>query len=284
MILITGATGQLGRAVIDALIQQQQVAPSKIVAIARNADKAQSLVQLGVQVRIADYSRAEGWDQALAGAERVLLISSSEIGQRVQQHRNVIEAAKRAQIKLLAYTSVLHADKSGLGLATEHRATEQAIQESGLNFVLLRNGWYIENYTMGIPAALAHGAVIGCAGEGRISAAARKDYAAAAAVVLTSEKHDGKIYELAGNNAFTMAEFAATLSSKAGKTIPYVNLPANDYQQALINAGLPEPFAALLADADTGIAKGDLFDDGQQLSQLIGRASTPMEEVVAQAF
>ena len=279
MIVVTGATGQLGHLVIKALLKK--VPASSIVAAVRNVEKAKDLAALGVQVRHADYNQPASWDAALKGADKVLLISSSEIGQRAKQHQSVIDAAKRAGVKLLAYTSVLHADTSPLGLAAEHRDTEAALRASGVPFVLLRHSWYTENYTAGIPGALAHGAVYGCAGNGRISSATRADYAEADVAVLTADNQAGKVYELAGDTAYTLAELAAEISRQSGKNIGYVNLPEAEYKNVLIKAGLPEPVAALLSDSDTGVSKGGLFDDGHQLSKLIGRATTPMATSVA---
>lgn len=282
MIVVTGATGQLGHLVIAALLKK--VPATQIVAAVRNVEKAKDLAALGVQVRHADYNQPASWDVALKGADKVLLISSSEIGQRARQHKAVIDAAKRAGVKLLAYTSVLHADTSVLGLAGEHKETEAYIRASGVPAVLLRHGWYTENYTMGVPTALKLGAVYGCAGEGRISSATRADYAEADAAVLTADDQAGKVYELAGDTAYTLTELAAEISRQSGKAIGYVNLPEADYKQALLGAGLPEPLAALLADSDTGVSKGALFDDGRQLSKLIGRASTPLAAAVKVAL
>lgn len=280
MYVVTGATGQLGRLVIEQLLTR--VPASQIIAAARNPEKAADLAALGVQVRQADYSQPATLDSAFAGAEKVLLISSNEIGQRAVQHQAVIDAAKRAQVKLLAYTSVLHADTSALGLAEEHRQTESALQQSGVPFVLLRNGWYTENYTAGIPAALQHSAVFGSASDGRISSADRNDYALAAAVVLAAtEDQAGKVYELAGDESYTLADLAAELSKQAGKQVPYTDLPQADYKAALIQAGLPEFVAELLSDSDAAAAKGALFDDGKQLSRLIGRPTTPLKSTIA---
>ena len=274
MIVITGASGQLGRLVIQSLLTK--VPASRIVAAVRNPQKASDLAALGVQIRRADYTDSAFLDAAFQGAEKVLLISSSEVGQRLAQHRNAIDAARRAGVSLLAYTSLLHADTSPLGLAGEHVATEAWLAQSGVPFVLLRNGWYTENYLASIPPALQHGAFIGSAGEGRIASAARADYAEAAAVVLTTPGQSGKVYELAGDEAYTLAEFSAELSRQSGKAIPYVDLPENDYKAALIGAGLPEPIAGLLADSDSGAAKGGLFDATRQLGTLIGRPTTPL--------
>ncbi|MBI4808936.1 MAG: SDR family oxidoreductase [Nitrosomonadales bacterium] len=282
MIVITGATGQLGHLVIKTLLKK--VPASGIVAAVRNVEKAKDLAALGVQVRYADYSKPETWDAALKGADKVLLISSSEIGQRAKQHKSVIDAAKRAGVKLLAYTSVLHADTSPLGLAAEHRETEAYIRASGVPSVLLRHGWYTENYTAGIPGALAHGAVYGCAGNGRISSATRADYAEADVAALTADNQVGKVYELAGDTAFTLTELAAEISRQSGKNIGYVNLPQAEYKNVLVKAGLPEVVAELLSDSDTGVSKGGLFDDGHQLSKLIGRPTTALAVAVMAAM
>ncbi|MFZ2949697.1 MAG: SDR family oxidoreductase [Desulfuromonadaceae bacterium] len=279
MIVVTGASGQLGRLVIASLLKK--VPAKEIVAAVRNVEKARDLAESGVQVRYADYSKPASWDEALQGADKVLLISSSEIGQRANQHRTVIEAAKRSGVKLLAYTSVLHAGTSPLGLAAEHRDTEAFLHASGVPFVLLRNGWYTENYTAGVPAALAHGGVYGCAGDGRISSAARADYAEAAATVLTSDNQAGRVYELAGDTSYTLTELAGEISRQSGKDIGYANLPQSDYKDLLIKVGLPEVLAELLADSDTGASKGALFDDSRQLSTLIGRATTPLATAIA---
>ena len=282
MIVVTGATGQLGRLVIASLLKK--VPAASIVAAVRNVEKAKDLKAQGVQVRHADYTQPATWEAALKDADKVLLISSSEIGQRAKQHRSVIDAAKRAGVKLLAYTSVLHADTSVLGLAAEHRETEAYIRASGVPFVLLRNGWYTENYTAGIPTALSLGAVYGSAGDGRISSATRADYAEAAARVLTTEGQAGKTYELAGDTAYTLSVFAAEISRQNGKAVNYVNLPEAEYKKALLGAGLPEFVAELLANSDTGASKGALFDEGQQLSKLIGRPTTPLAEAIKAAL
>ena len=282
MIVVTGATGQLGRLVIQSLLAS--VPAADIVAAVRRPAQAADLAALGVQLRQADYGQPATLDLAFAGASKLLLISSSELGQRVQQHQNVIDAAKRTGVGLVAYTSVLHADRSPLGLAAEHRATEAALAASGLPHVLLRNGWYTENYLASVPAALQHGAFIGCAGDGRIASAARADYAAAAAAVLTQDGQAGRIFELAGDDSYSLGELAAELSRQAGKTVPYVNLPEAEFKGALLGAGLPEPLARLLADSDSGASQGALFDDQHQLSQLIGRPTTPWATMLKAAL
>lgn len=283
LILVTGASGQLGRLVIDKLLQT--VPPSQIVATARKREAIADLSSRGVEVRVADYTKPETLETSFAGIDRLLLISSSEVGQRASQHRNAIAAARQAGVKLLAYTSVLRADASPLGLADEHRLTEEALRASGLPFVLLRNGWYTENYAASIPSALAYGAVLGSAGEGRISSAARADYAEAASAVLTaSEDQAGRIYELAGDEAYTLSQFAAEIARQSGKPVSYKNLPEADFRAALVSAGLPDGMAALLADSDVAVSKGALFDDERQLSRLIGRPTTPMATTVSTAL
>ncbi|ELY2809606.1 SDR family oxidoreductase [Cronobacter sakazakii] len=275
MIAITGATGQLGQRVIDTLLNT--VAAQEIVAIVRNPAKAAALSARGVQVRAADYNDAAALTAALAGVEKLLLISSSEVGQRAPQHRNVIDAAKTAGVKLIAYTSLLHADRSPLGLAEEHVATEKMLADAGIPYVLLRNGWYTENYLASVPPALEHGVFIGSAGDGKIASASRQDYAEAAAKVLTLDNQAGRVYELAGDHAWTLRDLTALLSKETGKTVAYQNLSEADFAAALTGAGLPEGFAKLLADSDIGASKGGLFDDSHQLSALIGRPTTSLE-------
>lgn len=282
MIVVTGATGQLGRLVIAELLKT--VPAEQIVAAVRHPDKAGDLAALGVQLRVADYTQPATLDSAFSGADKLLLISSSEVGQRFVQHRNVIDAAKRAKVGLVAYTSILRADSSPLGLAAEHKETEALLKDSGLPHVLLRNGWYTENYLASVPPALQHGVFIGSAGDGKIASAARADYAAAAAAVLTRADQAGKVYELAGDDAYTLSELAAEVTRQSGKTVVYQNLPQADFKAALIGAGLPEPIADLLAASDVGAAQGGLFDDGHQLSRLIGRPTTMLATLVKAAL
>jgi len=282
MIAITGATGQLGRLVIEQLLKTTPAA--QLVALVRTPAKAADLAALGVTVCAADYADAASFDRALAGVDKLLLISSSEVGHRVVQHRNVIGAAKRAGVRTLVYTSLLRADTSPLSLASEHVETEALVQASGIPYAVLRNGWYTENYTVSVPAAVAHGAFAGSAGSGRIASAARVDYAEAAAVVLTSSIISGTLYELAGDTAYTLTELAAEISKQTGKSIPYANLPEATYRDILLKAGLPEGLAAGLASWDVDASKGALFDDGRQLSRLIGRPTTPLADSVRQAL
>lgn len=278
MIAITGATGLLGQHVIESLLKT--VPASQIVAIVRNPAKATALSQQGITVRQADYSDEAALTAALQGIDKLLLISSSEVGQRAPQHRNVVNAAKAAHVKFIVYTSLLHADTSPLGLADEHVATEKMLAESGIAYALLRNGWYTENYLASAPAALEHGVFIGAAGEGKIASATRADYAAAAARVISEDGHAGKTYELAGDAGWTLSQLAAELAKQSGKKVVYQNLSEADFAAALKGVGLPAGLADMLADSDTGASKGGLFDDSHTLSKLIGRPTTSLADSV----
>ncbi|MBD0320769.1 MAG: SDR family oxidoreductase, partial [Gemmatimonadetes bacterium] len=229
------------------------------------------------------YDRPETLGPALAGVGTLLLISSNEMGKRVAQHRDVIGAAKDAGVQRIVYTSLLRADSSPLSLAADHLATESDLKASGVPFTILRNGWYAENYTGSIPGALAGGAFIGSAGEGRISAATRDDFADAAVAVLGGG-HEGRTYELAGDEAWTLGDLAAEISRQTGRTIPYVDMPEAEYAAALAGFGLPQPIARAIAGWDVAASRGALYDDSRQLSALIGRPTTPLREAVAAAL
>ncbi|WP_333499753.1 SDR family oxidoreductase [Kluyvera sp. CHPC 1.2972] len=278
MIAITGATGQLGQHVIANLLNT--TAASQLVAVVRNPAKAEALSQKGIVVRQADYGDEAALIKALQGVDKLLIISSSEVGQRAPQHRNIINAAKAAGVKFIAYTSLLHADASPLGLHVEHVETEKMLADSGIPYALLRNGWYTENYLASAPPALEHGVFIGAAGEGKIASATREDYAAAAARVIAEEGHAGKVYELAGDHGWTLSELAAELAKQSGKKVVYQNLSQADFAAALKSVGLPAGLADMLADSDVGASKGGLFDDSHTLSKLIGRPTTPLAESV----
>ncbi len=269
----------MGRLVVEKL--KQKVAADSIVALVRNPAKA---ADLGVEARAVDYTQHEILVASLKGIDKLLLISGNEIGQRLPQHKAVVEAAKQAGVKQITYTSILHADSSPLGLAGEHLGTEVAIKESGLTYTILRNGWYTENYTGSAKGAVGAGAFIGNAGDGKIASAARVDYAEAAAVVLAGEGHENKTYELAGDEAYTLTELAEEISRQTGKDIPYNNLTEAEYAGILKSFGLPDGLAEMLADSDTGASKGGLFDDSHVLSALIGRPTTPLAEVLADAL
>lgn len=283
MIGITGATGKLGRLVIAELLRT--IPASQIVAIARDSAKADDLAKQGVAIRHGDYDIPETLSAAVAGVEKLLLISANVVGRRAEQHRRVITAAKAASVGLIAYTSLLHAASSPLALAAEHVATEQMLADAGIPHVLLRNGWYTENYTGTLTNALASGVIIDASGDGRISAAARADYATAAAAVLVARQDQaGRVYELAGDEAFTMAAFAAEVARQSGRPIVFRNLSEVDYKAGLVASSMPEAVAAVFAGTSIGIARDGLFDDSHQLRTLIGRPTTPWQETVTAAL
>ncbi|MFJ8674485.1 SDR family oxidoreductase [Streptomyces sp. NPDC093589] len=301
-IVVTGATGALGRLVIEALLERTR--PNDIVAVARDRAKAAELAARGVEVRIADYGRPETLEGVFAAGDRVLFISGNEAGRRLAQHRAVIDAGREAHVALLAYTSVLGGPTATFSIAEEHLATEQALLASGVPYCLLRNGWYHENYTGALPLTLKTGTVVGSAGEGRVATAARRDYAEAAAVILTGggrpaagdagtghagaghavTGHENSVYELSGDTAWSMAEYAAEVSRQTGRKISYQDLPKDRYVALLVEAGVPALGAEMVADADAGIARGELDATPGDLSRLLGRPTTPIADAIADAL
>lgn len=276
---VTGATGQLGQKVIAQL--KNLISAEQIVALVRNPDKATGL---NVVLKTFDYTNLTQIEEGLQGIDRLLLISSSEIGQRATQHKNVIDGAKTAGVKFIVYTSLLHADTTSLDLAPEHLATEAALKESGIPHTILRNGWYTENYTGSVPGWVNGGAVTGSADDGKISSASREDYALAAAKVITGEGHEGKVYELAGDDAYTLSELAAELSKQTGKNIPYNNISEAAYKTALESWGIPDWLAGAIAGWDVAVAKGELFDNSKTLSELIGRPTTSLAKSLSETL
>ena len=274
-IAVTGATGQLGRFAIAAL----NARGAKPVALVRDTAKA---ADLGVEARAFDYTSAD--PAALKGVETLVLISSNDFNDRAGQHKNVIAAAKAAGVGRIVYTSILKGDASPIILAQDHIATEAALKSSGIPTTLLRNGWYTENYTGALGAAIQHGAIIGSSGEGRVSSASRKDYAEAIAVTAIDAAHTGKTYELAGDDSHSGADLAAAVAKASGKPVAYVSMPEGDYAKALQGFGLPEGFANVLADSDAQAGKGALADDSRTLSRLIGRPTTPIADTIKAAL
>ncbi|MEU0055221.1 SDR family oxidoreductase [Streptomyces sp. NPDC006334] len=280
-IVVTGATGHLGRHVVEQLLEK--VPAEQITAVVRSESKAADFAARGVKLAIADYNTPETFDGLFAAGDKVLLISGNEFDKgRPQQHQVVIDAAKAAGVALLAYTSA--PGSLTAALADDHRATEKALAASGVPYALLRNGWYHENYTEQLAPVLEHSAVVAAAGEGRVSSAARADYAAAAVAVLTGEGHEGKTYELGGDEAWSFAEYAAELSRQTGKEIVYKDVPAEALVGILTGAGLPGPFAEILAGVDASIAKGELVVSSGDLSRLAGRPTTPLSEAITAAL
>jgi len=279
MIAVTGASGKLGGLAVEGLLKV--VPPSQLVALARSPEKLDRFRDQGVSIRRADYSKPDTLPAALAGVKKLLLISSSEVGQRLAQHTAVIEAAQAAGVELIVYTSLLKADSTASSLGPEHSGTEALLRDSGIAHTILRNGWYIENYTENLASALNHGALLGAAKEGRIAAATRDDFAAAAVAAITQDGHRGKVYELAGDSPFTMRELADAVSIWAGKPIAYRDLPRGEFEKVLAQAGLPPPIVEMLASSDEAIARGDLDSESRDLQELIGRSSETLADVLA---
>lgn len=280
-IAVTGATGQLGRLTLQALLDRG-VPAGNLVALVRDPAKAADLAAQGVQVRQADYKQPETLRAALNGVNRLLLVSSNDFDDRVGQHRNVINAARDAGVGLIAYTSILNADRSEMILVSDHKATEALLRDSGVPFTLLRNGWYTENYDL--KGAVKNGAILGAAGTHALNPAPRRDYAEAAAAVLSTDGHAGQTYELAGDEAVTLADLAAEVARQSGQPVAYHDLSADEYARTLAGFGVPEGFAHVLADSDTGITRGELASESRDLSRLIGRPTTPTTQAVRDAL
>lgn len=282
MFAITGATGHLGRLAVSALLKR--TTPDRVVTLVRDPARAMDLAALRLEVRRFDYDVPADLAPSLAGVERLLLISSDDVDARIEQHSAVIDAAIAAGVGFIAYTSVIHADSNPLSVAPSHRATEAMLRESRIPHAVLRNGWYTENYMIGAEAAIAHGVLLGSTGEGRISGAARADYADAAAAVLAAGPEAAGIHELAADEAFTLSDVAAALADASGKPVTYRDLPEADYAHALENVGVPAAFAATLAGFSAGAAGGVLADDSRTLSRLIGRPTASLRDVVRSAI
>ncbi|NTX99396.1 SDR family oxidoreductase [Deinococcus sp. JMULE3] len=280
-IAVTGATGHLGHLTLQALLKRG-VPAGKLVALVRDPAKAADLAAQGIQVRQADYKQPETLRAALQGVNRLLLVSSNDFDDRVGQHRHVIDAARDAGVDLIAYTSILNADRSGMILAGDHQATEALLRESGVPFTLLRNGWYTENYDL--KGAVKNGAILGAAGTHALNPAPRQDYAEAAAAVLSTDGHAGQTYELAGDEGVTLADLAAEVARQSGQPVAYHDLSADEYARTLAGFGVPEGFAHVLADSDTGITRGELASGSRDMSRLIGRPTTPITQAVTDAL
>ena len=281
-IAITGATGQLGNLVIEQLLQL--TAAQNIVALVRKIDKAEHFKVQSIEPREFDYDRPETLVPALSGIDKLLLISANEIGRRTPQHQAVIDAAKVAGVPYLAYTSLLRADTSPLGLAQEHRETEKLIQDSGITYTFLRNNWYSENYLAGVAHTIEIGTLFGAAQDGRISSASRIDYAEAAAKVLTSTGHENKTYELAGSESFSLSDLATFIGQAVNKDIIYQNLSAEEYTQGLTQAGLPAGLVDVIVDADIQTIQGAMYSDSKDLEQLIGHKTTSIQDAIKAAL
>ena len=278
-ILVTGATGQLGSLIVQQLARR--VPAEQVIGAGRNAAKSPA----GVEFRTLDYDQPATIEAALKGVSRVVLVSGNEVGKRVRQHQAVIEAAARAGVRLLAYTSILKANANPLLLAVEHRGTEEVLAGAGVPYILLRNGWYSENFANNAPVAIQFGVLRSASRQGRFSTAPRNDYAeGAAALILRDDHRPGQAYELAGSSSFDKQEFAALLTRKSGKQVALQDLSAADYAAALVQAGVPEVFANTLADSDSKAADGWLFDDSRTLEKAIGRPTVALEQTLDQVL
>lgn len=281
-IVVTGATGKLGSLVVEGLLRK--VPADEVAVVVRDAAKAAELAARGVELRIADYDTPDTFSEVFNDGDVVLLISSPDAGRRIPQHRAVIDAAKEADVARLVYTGVLGGPDADFALAEDHKGTEQAILDSGLTWTFLRNGWYSENYTDQIRTQLEHG-VVGSAGDGKVGSATREDYAEAAVAVLTQSGHENRSYELSGDQAWTLPEYAAELSRQSGADVTYTDVPPETLKTILTGAGIPEAFADILVDVDTSaIARGLLQGGSGDLSRLIGRPTTPIAESIAAAL
>ncbi|MFC8732211.1 SDR family oxidoreductase [Luteimicrobium sp. NPDC057192] len=282
-IVVTGATGHLGRLTVEALLRRG-VPATDVVATGRDTTTITDLADRGVVVRRADFGDADSLAEAFRGADKLLLVSASvPVEDRVAHHRRAIDAAVAAGVSLVAYTSTTHADRATTVIGATHGETERYLRDRAVPRVLLRNGWYLENYVEQLPQILAHGTLVGAAGDGRISLGSRADYAEAAAVVLTTEGHAGAVYELGGDTSFTLAEVAQAISSASGEHVSYVDLPVSELAGRLAAAGLPVPLAEVLADADLGMSRGEMETDSGDLCRLIGRAPVSLADALAAA-
>lgn len=281
-IAITGATGQLGKLIIEALLKE--IDASNIIALVRDENKAKDLENKGIELRPFDYDLPETLVPALQGVDKLLLISANEVGRRTPQHKAVVDAAIEAHVPYIAYTSLLRANTNLLALAKEHRETESLIQQSGLQYTFLRNNWYNENYISNIQQVVEHGVLYGSALDSKISSASRQDYAEAAAKILTSEGHEGKIYELAGSNSFTLYDLAAYVTQASAKSVVYQNISPEDYLAALVGLGLPDGLAQVIVDADVQALNGTLYSDSKDLENILGRKTTSIKDQIISMF
>lgn len=278
--VVTGATGQLGRLVVESLLARG-AGPAEVVATGRSVDTLADLAERGVRVERLDFDAVPESVDWVGEGDVVLLVSGSEVGRRVPQHTAVVELARRSGAARLVYTSAPAADDTALVLAPEHAATEQVIRESGLPFTILRNGWYTENYVPAFERARETGVVAGNTGEGRVASAPRADFAEAAAVVLATDGHEGATYELSGDTAWTFDELAATFAEVLGRDVTYERLTPEQHRQALLDAGLDEGTAGFVVALDQNIADGLVAVTDGDLARILGRSTVPLSETVS---
>jgi NAD(P)H dehydrogenase (quinone) len=281
-LIITGATGHLGRLVVDSLIARGTAA-SDIVATGRDTAKLADLASSGVRVAELDYAKPETVAAVVTPGDTLLLVSASEPGNRADQHAAVIEAAKSAGVARIVYTSAPKATTSALVLAPDHKATEESLVASGVPFTILRNGWYTENYAGEVEKGRENGAIVASVGDGRVASASRKDYAEAAAVVLTAEGQEGKVYELSGDVAWDFDDLAAAIGGIVGREVVYTRLSPEEHTEMLTSFGLDAGTVGFVVALDGNIRDGLLSETSGDLARLIGRATTPLAEGLAAA-
>ncbi|MGO4692449.1 NAD(P)H-binding protein [Glaciibacter sp. 2TAF33] len=281
-VVVTGATGHLGRLIVESLLARG-VAAERIVAGGRRLDKLDDLSERGVRVARVDYSDEASLAAAFAAADTLVLVSGSEVGSRIGQHQAAVDAARAAGIRRIVYTSAPHADSTTLVLAPEHIATENLIRESGLAFTFLRNGWYSENYLGALYQAATTGEIVASVGDARVASASRADFAEAAAAVVIGDGHDGAVYELTGDHAWDFAELAEAASEVLGTPVVYRSVTPEEHEAELIAAGLPTGTAGFIVALDGNIRDGLLAHTPGDLARLIGRPTTPLAEALGAA-
>ncbi|MER5323174.1 SDR family oxidoreductase [Streptosporangium roseum] len=278
-IAIIGATGKLGGLTIDALLERG-VDVGDILALGRNADRLAEIADRGLRTAVIDLNDIAGTAATLAGVEKLLLVSFGDLGGRVAQHGNAIEAARQAGVPHLAYTSGLQAPTTILRLAADHKASEELVTASGVPATFLRNGWYTENHLQDFAAAREHGLIANSIGAGRIATAPRKEFAEAAAVVLSTPGHEGQAYELSGDVAWSFEEFAATAQELLGTPVHYQALTSEAERDQFLAFGLDEGTAGFMVALNADMRDGAMAATPGDLARLIGRPTEPLAETM----
>ncbi|WP_139488824.1 SDR family oxidoreductase [Brevibacillus dissolubilis] len=279
-LLVTGATGKLGSKVVEALLKT--VPTSQLAVSVRNPEKAEHLRAQGVEVRHGDFDHPETLDAAFAGIDRLLIISADGDNEtRIRQHTHAVEAAARAKVGFIAYTSLGNATESQLFLAATHQATEAAILKTGIPYSFLRNNWYLENETASIQAVMAGAPWLTSAGSGKVGWAPRQDYAEAAAAVLAGDGHENTTYELSGP-LLTQEELASALGTVLGKEVSVQQVDDATYADVMKGAGVPDFVIPILVAIQQGIREGSLEIESNDFEKLLGRPVTPINEALGQ--
>jgi len=278
---ITGASGQLGRRVVELLAAH--VEPSRVLALTRSPEKLADLAARGVEVAFGDFAKPEELAQTLAGVDRLLIISTDDInGNRAALHANALKAAAEAGVSDIAYTSATAPHASSLGFIREHGVTEDLIRESGIPYTFLRNSFYADMLLDTAPQWGSTGEIHGVAAEGNINRVTREDCARAAVAVLTTEGHRNAIYDITGPGAMNGYELAEAVSAAAGSPVRYVSISADTMRQYLIGAGFPDPIAGLFVEIDQAIAAGEFDISSTAVRDLTGQEPTSVPDLLAQ--